>query len=427
MAKITYSGLVDEIKGSLGGSTIKGHKAGSILKQKTTPRRPRTQAQQRLRGLVSQLSGNWFSLSDTQKELWNKYASMLSGSLSGFNAFVGANTLLLKSNHADLVQINSPPPYPSTPEFITGQQLLRIASSTMRYSWTSPLTSNDYVQLEWAVQAGYDVHGKQAWHIVDVVRSDDGSIEWTNDYPLQTPVHVRARTLDKQGRTSPFTVVSPWEHGVPAPIDANTMLYLPMNENIGNKVMDHSGHVNNGTIYGASWTNGIEKYSLSFDGLDDYVNTLDDDSLDITGDITVEAWVKPADRSAFHSIIQAGPTHPSSYSLYQRAHTDNDFTFYINPDGTYHSVTFGNYVAGNWYHIAGTWDGTNIKGYLNGVEYTPTPVTGSTIKNFIGVQISSDRELSPGFFNGTIDEVRIYNRALSLNEIYDHYSRLKPL
>lgn len=207
MAKIQYTALVEEIKGSLGGSTIKGHKAGSILKQKTTPRRPRTQAQQRLRGYVNQVSGDWYSLSDTNKELWNKYASLLSDKLSGFNTFIRLNTRLLKSSHASLVQINSPPVTPGTPRHLESVTRETLNLTQRKITWTAPLTSDDYIDLYYAIQAGYSVTDKEAWHHVETVRSDVGEITHTHAYPDGTVMNYRARTIDIWGRLSPWCSV----------------------------------------------------------------------------------------------------------------------------------------------------------------------------------------------------------------------------
>ena len=69
-------------------------------------------------------------------------------------------------------------------------------------------------------------------------------------------------------------------------------LWLPMQEGSGGVVIDRSGHDNDGDINGATWgqlTSGVQY--LSFDGIDDFVQVADSDSLDITGDITIEAWV----------------------------------------------------------------------------------------------------------------------------------------
>ena len=161
---------------------------------------------------------------------------------------------------------------------------------------------------------------------------------------------------------------------------------------------------------------GFARYALSFDGVDDYVDAGTDASLDITGGLTLEVRVNINVRSAFHGIAGSGPHLGGAYYLFQRNAPGHDLAFVVNPDGTFRSITFGTYVVNKWHHIVGIWDGTNIKAYLDGVEYTPLPFVDSVARRFDPFLIGYNHGLSPGFFNGLIGEVRIYNRALSAEE-----------
>ena len=78
----------------------------------------------------------------------------------------------------------------------------------------------------------------------------------------------------------------------------------------GSEIIDSSGNNNDGTIYEATWTQGIMGSALLFDGMNDYVEVTDSDSLDITGEITIEAWVKKQEVSRAGSILSKG-----AYSL----------------------------------------------------------------------------------------------------------------
>lgn len=427
MAKLILSSLVTSIHKSLGGSTFKGHKAGTIIRSRRKPCNPRTADQQLLRGITNRLAGMYYSLSIEQKELWNKYASMLNRPLTGFNAFCGLNARLLKTEHADLNIIYAPPPYPSTPESVIGHSLLKISETTMRYDWLSPQTQDNYVYLEWATQVGYDMTGKETWHKVDVVRSDQGYIEWENNYGLEIPIHTRARTIDKQGRVSPWTAFNPWEHGIPAPIDANTMLYLPMNEGIGSKAMDHSGHINNGTIYGASWTTGIEKYALSFDGIDDYVNCGSGVSLNMTAALGISIHVNPNTGYGETNARIISHDESTRWYVYVVDATKNVRMYLYTTAGVIAVNTSSPLPIGISTNLAFTFDGDYLRLFINGIlEDTSVKKTGSIPTTNRILAIASNYSGGTNF-NGTIDEVRIYNRALSPNEIYDHYSRLKPL
>ena len=97
MAKIKTSALIVDISGTIGGSTLKRNRGGLFIKNTTTPRRPRTEAQQFNRMMAAELSGRWQALSETQKEMWNRFASTVNPKMSGFNAFLGLNMNILKS------------------------------------------------------------------------------------------------------------------------------------------------------------------------------------------------------------------------------------------------------------------------------------------------------------------------------------------
>lgn len=120
MAKITYTSLVNKISGKLGGSTVKGGKGGNVLSGSQQPSGRVTIRQHYLRKLESDLSGQWYNLSIEKKALWDKYASLRGGHKTGFNVYVGANMVLAMAEHTDLVEIDTPPLTPSTPEHIGG-------------------------------------------------------------------------------------------------------------------------------------------------------------------------------------------------------------------------------------------------------------------------------------------------------------------
>jgi hypothetical protein len=196
------------------------------------------------------------------------------------------------------------------------------------------------------------------------------------------------------------------------------------NEGAGSLVNDISGHGNHSTLanmspnaQGSGWGGSKFGGGLQFDGSNDYVGCGNDDSLNITDTITIATLIKINERSSFHGIVGDSIHHERSYSLYQRNENNKDFTFRFNDGGVDRHITFGNYIVGNWHYVVGTWDGTTLKGYIDGVNVVG--VTGSTseARNFGGVKIGYISSLSPGYFNASIDSIRIYNRALSAEEV----------
>ncbi|MCK4348653.1 MAG: LamG domain-containing protein, partial [Thermoplasmatales archaeon] len=160
------------------------------------------------------------------------------------------------------------------------------------------------------------------------------------------------------------------------------------------------------------WVDGKIGSALDFDGIDDYVEVPDSASLDITEEITIEAWVKPDSVSGYHAILDKA----GSYIFL--THNDELFFYLHNPDGFKKSSGL-NLETGVWQHVAITFDRNNLRFYKNGTSYTPTEWPHSISSSNNAVRIGTDNWNE--FFNGIIDEVKIYNRALSAEEIMAHY------
>jgi len=198
--------------------------------------------------------------------------------------------------------------------------------------------------------------------------------------------------------------------------------YWNFDQGSGTIAYDNSGNNNQGTIYGALWTTGRINGALNFDGLNDYVDCGNSETLDPTQGATIEAWVNfnqlPSD--AKHIMAIAGRSGGGT-DLDIQTETDNKFKFYVGPGAP--SVAVSNTVVetNEWYHIAGTYQANEfIKIYVNGVleKTTSIGITRNTNPN----KLQIGQSLWPGrFFNGTIDEVKIFNRALSAEEIGAEY------
>lgn len=120
MAKITFSSLVSNVTGKLGGDVLRKGKAGVTLMDGYQPSGRGSNRQHIHRGRVNNYSGQWYSLTALQKALWNKYASLSPGVMTGFDAYIKLNIRLASANHDDLTSITTPPASPSTPLHIEG-------------------------------------------------------------------------------------------------------------------------------------------------------------------------------------------------------------------------------------------------------------------------------------------------------------------
>ncbi len=193
-------------------------------------------------------------------------------------------------------------------------------------------------------------------------------------------------------------------------------------EGSGNIAVDVSGYGNDGTINGATWTTGKFGPGLNFDGTDDDVDCGNDESLNITGEITIALWIKPSVAGEGGSNVgpvckaEAG-VDPWSWQLRYNAPGGGNymgFQFNGDPEGSTWVSVQQDLLPGEWYHIAGTFDGANIVCYLNGVETernTISGIRGGSGRFFIG------QDGWDNIFNGVVDELRIYNHALSAVEL----------
>lgn len=181
---------------------------------------------------------------------------------------------------------------------------------------------------------------------------------------------------------------------------------------------------NDGTIYGALWTEGIVKRALRFDGEDDYVDISGTASLNFEGKntVTVEAWVKRMDRGSGCCPPIVAQRDIGSWALrWDSRNTGSELEFIIGPEGwAGDDSSFGIALPSDeWNHVAGTYDGSKIILYLNGKEVDKLGgLGGGTFGPGTETEIGGATD---GNFEGIIDEVRIYGRPLTAFEIQKKY------
>jgi hypothetical protein len=189
----------------------------------------------------------------------------------------------------------------------------------------------------------------------------------------------------------------------------------------------------NGTIRQALRTAGKFGSALSFDGFNDWVSVIDTAAspLDLTTGMTVEAWVNPTAMSGWETVVMkergAAGAGLLSYALYAHdgAPEGNGFVGaagYLRPTGTastdqgVRDAAHARLPLNEWTHLATTYDGARQRLYVNGVLVASRAQTGSIVVANQPLRIGGNNS-SGEFFSGLIDEVRIYNRALSTGEI----------
>jgi hypothetical protein len=187
------------------------------------------------------------------------------------------------------------------------------------------------------------------------------------------------------------------------------------NENAGTSVADASGSGNGGSIGTATWsTAGKYGNALSFNGSGARVTVPDSPSLRLTTGMTLEAWVFPTTVNAvWRDVIYKG-----NDDYYVEATSSNGRPVGGGTFGGNNGEAYGtaNLAANTWTHLAATYDGTTLRFYVNGTQVSSTPRTGA-IATSAGVLGIGGDPLWGQYLSGRIDDVRIYNRALTQAQI----------
>ncbi len=185
----------------------------------------------------------------------------------------------------------------------------------------------------------------------------------------------------------------------------------------GTTVVDASGKGNKGTISGATpITQGRFGKALSFDGVNDWVTINDAASLDLTTGMTLEAWVYPTvSMKDWVDVVIKEATNAAAYYLVANSDTSRPATgVSIGGEQQLHGGSW--LLANQWTHLAATYDGTSQRLYVNGTEVASRAQSGSiAVSN--GVLRIGGNSIWGEFFKGRLDEIRVYNRALSTAEI----------
>ena len=200
------------------------------------------------------------------------------------------------------------------------------------------------------------------------------------------------------------------------PADNAFVAAYSFNEGSGTTLLDRSGNGNVGTLSGPTWiTTGKFGGALLFNGTSDWVTVNDsNNSLHFTTGMTVEAWIYPSSQSGWRTVAQK---EVDAYFL----HASSNGTLFPAGGGTVNGAvtytTASSAVPVNtWSHLALTYDGTTIRLYVNGSLVSSQATPGTLDVGNSPLRIGGNSAYGE-YFQGRIDEVRLYRRALSAAEI----------
>ena len=247
--------------------------------------------------------------------------------------------------------------------------------------------------------------------------------------PSPTPTATATATANPTPASTSTPTLTP--ASTPAPTLTPTATPAPglvaaynFNEGSGTTVSDSSGHGITGILQGATWTSG-GRYgnALSFNGSSSYVDLGNPALLQITGSMTLSAWVKATSNPSDDGEIVAKSDSASGWQLKTSADTGpHTFGVRVAAGANVPSRRYGTTVRSlnAWYHVAGVYDAAarTLDIYVNGV-WNNGVLTGTVPASQINsaVTVNIGRRSGGFYFNGVIDDVRIYNRALGQTEI----------
>ncbi len=196
--------------------------------------------------------------------------------------------------------------------------------------------------------------------------------------------------------------------------DPNLVGWWTLDEGQGTIAVDWSGRGMHGAFQGDPlWVDGLDGGALEFDG-DDYVDTGNTQNL---AKWTIACWViSPA---APASASPSGPLHREKNYQFDWNHTNAVFrgAAAMEIGGTWHAASFLPVAANTWYHLAATFDGTALRAYRDGVLITTNTAASGVPTAETGTLKLGRHATAAQFFRGTVDDARVYNKALSAQEI----------
>ena len=228
--------------------------------------------------------------------------------------------------------------------------------------------------------------------------------------------------IDGGSNIDNYPIIDPLQNPDQVILKEGLVGYWRFNEGNGNIAFDSSDYMNHATIHDAHWFNCTNDGNcLYFDGVNDYVSISDQNEFDLTDNLTMSSWVNiPVNK--FSIIINKGESW--GYWLNESSYLEAS-----NSNLTAEEILSPNPInIDTWTHVGYTYNGSIVKLFINGLEVNSTPATGSFLTDNYDLHIGANSptvwEISA--FHGYIDEVRIYNRSLSNNEMFTLFNHHDP-
>ena len=160
--------------------------------------------------------------------------------------------------------------------------------------------------------------------------------------------------------------------------------------------------------------------SASFDGVNDAVSVPSSAGLSPTAAVTVEGWLRPSAKPAAGTFASV-TSKADSYAL-QFNGPQLEFTTMAGTTRRRVQAPAASVVAGQTYHVVGTYDGVTQRLYVNGAQVASGSFSGTLNANTASVVVGS-WDTTSEFVAGTVDDVAVYAKALTATQVANHYNR----
>jgi hypothetical protein len=204
-------------------------------------------------------------------------------------------------------------------------------------------------------------------------------------------------------------------------LESGLVVYYTFEDIVGDSVQDVSGSGLNGGLVGeVQLTDGYTGNALEFNGIDTYIELVNSPALELYDQITISVWVFQYDAGNSDDnpwVIKGdniGIKHKNNNSIEFYCHGDDEqwYVCQMPCDDSY------NY---DWHHMVGTYDGADLMLYVDGVFITSTQFGGFILETELPFNIARNPANPTRFYEGVIDEVRIYGIALTADEVTELY------
>ncbi|MBI2302526.1 MAG: LamG domain-containing protein [Armatimonadetes bacterium] len=196
--------------------------------------------------------------------------------------------------------------------------------------------------------------------------------------------------------------------------DPGLLAWYPCDEATGTVLHDHSGNGRDLTLHGGRFVPYGDGYALSLNGRGDHLTQSAGAPFEPAGAVSVEAWVQPQGAAKG----EPGVVGRSYTSFVLTWYTDGKCWWYVGGGGSHVSAAL---TTGVWHHVVGTFDGKLLKLFVDGREAASGPCAVDKVPPgegfFLGTSTGEVQFTQQATFEGLLDEIRIYDRALAADEI----------